>query len=91
MIRGLKHLSYEVRLKELGLFTLEKRGLQADLNTAFQYLKGDYKQKRNQHFTQVDSDRARGKLKTGLLREVVNVLSLEVFKARLDSVLGSLI
>jgi len=65
MIRGLKHLSYEVRLKELGLFTLEKRGLQADLNTAFQYLKGDYKQKRNQHFTQVDSDRARGKLKTG--------------------------
>ncbi len=71
MIRGLKHLSYEDRLKQLGLFSLEKRKLWRDIITAFQYLKGDYKQEGNQLFRQVDSDRTRGnvfKLKEGRFR-----------------------
>ena len=60
MIRGLEHLPYEVRLRELGLFSLEKRMLWGDIIAAFQYLKGAYKQEGSQLFERRDNSRTRG-------------------------------
>ncbi|KAJ7414401.1 hypothetical protein WISP_84379 [Willisornis vidua] len=82
MIRELEHLSYEERLKELGLFSLEKRRLQEDLLSASQYLKKAYKK-----FFTMTVVRHWSRLP----REVVDASSLEVFKSRLDLVLINLV
>ena len=57
MFRGLEHLSYGDMLRELGLFSLEKRRLREDHAAAFQYLRGAYKQEGDQLFTCSDTDR----------------------------------
>ena len=61
----MEYLSYEDRLRELGLFSLEKRRLRGDFRAAFQCLKDG-----EGLFTRVCSDRTRGngcKLKEGRL------------------------
>ncbi|KAM6366543.1 G patch domain-containing protein 2 isoform 3-T3 [Alca torda] len=71
MMRGLEHLCYEDRLRELGLFSLEKRRLWGHLIAAFQYLKGAYRKAGEGLFTRECNDRMRGngfKLKEGRFR-----------------------
>ena len=61
MIRGLENFPKEDRLRQLGLFSLEKRRLCGDLTEVFQYLKGAYRKAGEELFMRACSNKMRGK------------------------------
>ena len=60
LIPGLARLSYDERLKETGLYTLERRWLRGDMKEMFKVMKGIDKISTDELFNRVDSDRTRG-------------------------------
>ncbi|KFQ68613.1 hypothetical protein N335_11110, partial [Phaethon lepturus] len=71
MFRGMEHLSYEDRLRELGLLSLQKRRLQRDHIAAFKSFKGAYEKDGDRLFSRACCNRTKGngfKLKEGRFR-----------------------
>ena len=71
IISELEHLTYKDGVRELGLFSLEKRRLQGNIMVAFQYLKGIYRKFGEGYFIRECIDRTRQigfKLEKGTFR-----------------------
>jgi len=85
MITGMEHLYYEDRLRQRGLFSLEKRRLREDLTAAFQYLDRAYRKEANNLFSKACCDRTRSngfKLREGRFRLDIrkNFFTMRVMK-----------
>lgn len=59
-MKGLEHLCYEERLREMGLCSPEKKKVQGNLTNVYKYLKGGCKKVRARISSVMPRDRIRG-------------------------------
>ncbi|KAK4830529.1 hypothetical protein QYF61_011508 [Mycteria americana] len=92
LVKGVEQKSDEEQLRELGLFSLEKRRLRGDLLALYNYLTGGCSEGRFRLDIRKNFFTERViKHWSRLPREVVESPSLEVFKRRLDEVLRDMV
>lgn len=60
MVKGMEHRCYGEKLRQLGLFSLQKKRFWADFVVAFQYTKTAYKEDGERLLTKAYNDRTRG-------------------------------
>ena len=60
MVKGLETMPYEERLRELGMFSLEKRRLRGDMIAMFKYIKGCHIEEGERLFSAAPEKQTRG-------------------------------
>ena len=88
LVKGIEHKSYEEWLRQMGLFSLEKRSLRGDLIALYNYPKGGCSEAgKFMHWKNFCT----GRVVNSLPSEMVGSPSLEVFRKYVDVALQDMV